>query len=249
MEGAPKRFWEIDTLRGVAIVMMIIFHALATTAFFGSFGLSTYKGFWLYFARATAITFIFLVGISMNISFTNAKKKLNPAALAFKYIKRGLQIFGLGMIITLATLVFLREGFVIFGILHFIGLSVILAYPFLRLKYINLAAGILAIALGLYLKGFTFGFRWLLWFGFIPKGLYTVDYFPILPWFGIILIGLFVSKIAYRESNRKFSIPDIGNFTPIRALSFLGRHSLFIYMVHVPLLMALLYLLGVIDFF
>lgn len=53
----------------------------------------------------------------------------------------------------LITLVFWAADFgaVIIGILHLIGLSIILAYPFLRFKFTNLLTGLAAIAVGAYI--------------------------------------------------------------------------------------------------
>ena len=59
-----KRFWEIDALRGVAIIMMVIFHTVFDLNYFGSYGFDLYSGLWFYVARATATIFIFLVGVS-----------------------------------------------------------------------------------------------------------------------------------------------------------------------------------------
>lgn len=241
---SQKRFWEIDSLRGIAIISMIIFHALCDLAFFGDFRFKLYSGLLLYFQRFIAITFIFLVGVSLNISLA----RINPSKRAFlKYLKRGLTIFGWGLVITLVTWLFLKDGFIIFGILHFIGLSVILAYPFLRLKYSNLFIGILLIALGICLREFLFDFKWLMWLGFTPMGIYTVDYFPLLPWFGIVLIGIFFSKVLYKEGKRAIALPELGSYFGIRQLQFLGRHSLFVYIAHQPLLIALLAALGIIE--
>ncbi len=62
------------------------------------------------------------------------------------------KVFSCGLIITLVTWIFLRRNFVVFGILHFIGISIILAYPFLKLRYGNLLISLLFIFLGTYLK-------------------------------------------------------------------------------------------------
>ena len=120
-----------------------------------------------------------------------------------KYLQRGLKIFGLGLIITLATWIWPGEGFIVFGALHCIGISIILAYPFLRFRYQNLLLGIILISIGIILKNFTFDFYWLLWLGFTPSTFYTVDYFPLLPWLGVVLIGIFVGNIIYPNFKRR----------------------------------------------
>jgi len=175
-------------------------------------------------------------------------RKLDCAKKVYlKYLKRGLKVFSWGLIITLTTWVFLRAGFVIFGILHFIGISIILAYPFLKLRSWNLLIGIAFISPGIYLKNFTFGYPWLMWLGLKPERFYTVDYFPIFPWFGVILIGVFFGNLLYPDYTQKFKLFDLSDFTFIRLFCFLGRHSLLIYLIHQPILITLLYLLGIVT--
>ena len=242
----PQRFWEIDFLRGIAIIMMVLYHLLYNLHYFGHYNINVYSGFWMYFARTTATIFIFLVGVSLTLSFSKAiKSNLNEKKLFLKYLRRGLKIFSWGLIITLVTWVFLREGCVVFGILHFIGISIILAYFFLKLRLWNLLIGILFIFLGLYLKSFTVNFSWLVWLGFKPAHFYTIDYFPLFPWFGVVLIGLFIGNLIYPDYSRKFYLQDFSNFSIIKSFCFLGKHSLLIYLIHQPLIIALLYLLGI----
>ncbi len=228
--------------------MMIVFHLLYDLTHFGGYDLDLHSGFWLYFARTTAAIFIFLVGVSLTISFSRAEKIQNSRQKLFlKYLKRGLSIFSWGLIITIVTWIFLRRGFVLFGILHFIGISIIMAYPFLKLRYWNLFLGITFIALGIHLNNCTFGFPWLVWLGFIPDNFYTADYFPIFPWFGVVLIGLFFGNLLYSDYTRKFNLWDISNFNFIGLFCMLGRRSLMIYLIHQPILIILLYLLGIVD--
>ena len=233
-----KRFWEIDFLRGFAVIMMLVFHFFFDLNYFGFFSFDPYW-FWKIFAYLIATIFIFLVGLSLTLSFSRVKKYKTKNELRIKYLVRGLKIFSLGLIITFITWIFLKQGFIIFGILHFIGVSIILAYPFLKFKYLNLFLGIGFILIGLILQNFTFNFYYLLWLGFIPNYFYTLDYFPIFPWFGIILIGIFFGNSFYPEGKRVFNIKEFSNlFTKL--FCFLGRHSLLIYLVHQPMLISFL---------
>ena len=244
-----KRFWEVDSTRGLAIIMMIIYHFLYDLTFFGVYPFEVYSGFLWFFARVTAFTFIFLMGVSLALSSSRAEisGEYDGGGLFNKYFKRGIKIFSLGLIVTLVTWIFIPQEFIIFGVLHFIGITIILAYPFLKQKYLNLILGVIIIILGLYLGNLNFDFNWLVWLGFIPNNLQTVDYFPILPWFGVVLLGLFFGGIFYKNYQRRFEIPDLSKRYTIRTFTFLGRNSLIIYLIHQPLLIILLYLLGVIN--
>ncbi|HLD88958.1 MAG TPA: heparan-alpha-glucosaminide N-acetyltransferase [Candidatus Nanoarchaeia archaeon] len=244
MKSIKQRFWEIDFLRGIAIVMMIIFHLMFDLAYFGSYSINVSSGFWLYFARATALMFIFLVGISLALSFSKAG---NLRKWRIKNLKRGLVVFFFGLIITLITWLFLREEFIIFGILHFIGISIIISMFFIDLKHWNLLLGIFLISLGIWLSDFTFNFPWLLWLGFQPASFYTLDYYPLLPWFGVVLIGIYFGGLLYKKNTRKFKIPDFSKSLLVKLFGFLGRNSLLIYLMHQPILIVLLYVLGIVK--
>ena len=244
-----KRFWEVDSLRGLAIIMMITYHFLFDLTFFGIYSFDVYSGFLWVFARITAFTFIFIMGVSLTLSNSRAQitGKYREWGLFKKYLKRGLKIFSLGLLITLTTWIFIPQEFIIFGVLHFIGISIILSYVFLKSKYLNLFLGIGLILLGIYLGNFTFDFNWLVWLGFIPNNLDTVDYFPLIPWFGVVLIGLFFGGLLYKNYQRQFKIPDLSKNYFVKIFSFLGRNSLIIYLIHQPILIIILYLLGVVN--
>jgi len=234
-----QRFWEIDALRGIAIVMMIIFHFFLDLSLSGRYSIDIHSVFWRDFAITVATTFIFIVGASLTISYSRLKQKSFIA-----YLKRGLKIFSWGLLITILTWLFLRERFIIFGILHFIGIAIILAYPFVKFinPVLNIIFGVVIIFLGTIVSILRFNFPYLLWLGFIPSNFHSLDYFPILPWFGIILIGISFGKIFYLDGKRIINIPDLSKFKAVKVFSFLGRHSLFIYLIHQPIMIALLYI-------
>ncbi len=236
------RFWEIDFLRGIAIILMIIFNYSFTLRFLNIQIMWNGWFFWSALPRLIASIFIILVGVSLTLSYSRAIKHFSGIELNKKYIFRGLRIFSYGILVTLGTWVFLKEGYIIFGILHFIGLSIILAYPLLRYGFGNLLIGLALIVLGAYLSNLTFPFYWLLWMGFTPENFYTIDYFPLLPWFGVVLIGVFFGNYFYPDGKRNFKLKDFSNYSIIKFLTFLGQRSLLIYLMHQPLLLAFLYL-------
>lgn len=222
-ESNPGRFWEIDCLRGLAILAMISYHLWLD--------LSWLKGFPrppIELAYPIAGCFIFLVGLSLSLSYSRLQGKVRFS----KYLKRGLRIFGWGLGITLVTWIFTPFP-VWFGILHFIGLSIILAYPILKLKTRAWIFSVLLLPL-CFLPASSAVF-WLLPFSF-P----TLDYFPLLPWFLLIPIGISVGFWLYPGYTRRFSLPGPG---PFGWLSALGRRSLFVYLIHQPVLLSLVWFL------
>ncbi|MBP1928012.1 putative membrane protein [Methanolinea mesophila] len=233
-----QRFWEIDTMRGVAICMMVLFHTLFDLTFLGVAAIQVSTGFWRYFAYVTAFLFVFLVGVSLTISSAHARKVLSPRAYYLKYIRRGLFIFGLGLAVTLVTWIIIGPWFIRFGILHLIGISIILSIPFLRFRWINLVAGILVIIAGEVVHTIR-GPDWLLPLGIHSPTFYSVDYTPLLPWFGVVLLGIFLGNLAYPDGKRRCKVPDL-KFPLRNGLVFLGRHSLAIYVIHQPVIILLI---------
>jgi len=61
-----------------------------------------------------------------------------------------------------------------------------------------------------------------------------VDYVPVFPWFGVVLLGVAAGRLVLRHA------ATIARFQPksrvLRALAFGGRHTLLLYLVHQPLI-------------
>ena len=237
-----KRFWEVDFLRGFAVVLMIIFHFLYDLNYFDIYKINLSSGPILAYLCSIGSIFLLLVGVSLTLSYSRIEKILLKKEIHLKFIKRGLKIFSLGLFITLVSWLYLGEGFIIFGVLHCIGISIILAIPFLKYRYMNLLIGIILISIGIILKNFTFDFNYLLFLGFVPNQFYTVDYFPLLPWFGVVLVGIFLGNFLYVNNKRQFRLINLDKFRFVRLFGFLGRHSLIIYFVHQPVMLALIHL-------
>ncbi len=225
--------------------MMVVYHSAYDLDALGGYDIQATSGGWALFADATAGLFLFLVGVSLAIS--RARTSLTGWRLFGKYLARGLRILAYGMILTGVFLI-LGMGVVAFGILHLIGVSIVLAYPFLRLRFTNLVLGVLIFAVGQYVlaQDLTSESYWMLPFGVVPEGLIMPDYRPLLPWFGVVLIGLFFGNVVYADGLRPARLP---NKAPAlaRPLQPLGKNSLFIYLVHQPIIVLLLATFGVVD--
>ena len=235
-----SRFWEIDLFRTIAILMMITFHTLTLLNYFDIYntGVPALRyGFWWWFPRVTGGIFIFTAGVSLTIAYSKVTRM-------WPFMRRGLKIFAWGMGITLVTWLISRQGYVRFGILHFFGIAFILAPFFLRFRFINLILGIALMAIGIYLleQRVLVDSPWLLWLGLLPPGFSTFDYWPLLPWFGLFLVGMFCGKALYPQGNRRFSIHEFND--PISsALTLPGRHPLVIYIAQWPAIIGILLLL------
>jgi uncharacterized membrane protein len=237
-----SRYWEIDALRGAAVLGMIGFHLAWDLAMYGLVRVNMGRGPWPWFSRIIATTFLTLVGISLVISDSKGK-----GSSAFrKYLLRGAKVFGLGMIITGVTYLFLGRSYVVFGILHLIGFSIVAAYPFLpyRRRWGSLLVGIAFIAAGSYLNRQSATTPWYIWLGVNEFGRSMVDWYPVLPWFGMVLVGIWLGHTLYRGGQRQFVLPDASGAPVIRQFATLGRHALLVYLVHQPVLMGILFVVN-----
>lgn len=237
------RLWEIDALRGMAIVMMVIYHLMYDLYYFEITDVVFTNRFWFYFQRATAGTFLVLTGISLTLNVDAMRRCTNTeTTIKTRLFRRGLNILGCGLIVTAGTwLVFGNELAVKFGILHFIGVATLLVYPFLALRWTNFVLWIGLSLLGRQLQGITIDSAWLLWLGVEPTNHSYVDYFPLIPWFGVMLLGVFLGNTLYGKGERNY--PLTISSLPFTYLQWLGKHSLIIYLLHQPLLFVLLTLL------
>ncbi|MCK9565241.1 MAG: DUF1624 domain-containing protein [Methanothrix sp.] len=244
IESPTVRFWEVDLLRGWAIVLMVLYHLVFDLNYFAVYHIDVSSGFWLAVARAAASLFLLLVGLSLTLSHSRAQLLGQEDRFFFRLLKRSAWILGLALGVTIVTYLIIGKGFIVFGVLHLIGLSLLLAYPFLRLQRANFIFGLLVILLGVYLQNTSVGFPWLLWLGLAPPYFYSVDYFPFFPWFGVILVGMGLGSQIYPGYRRWTSLPDLSGSPFVRSLAFLGRNSLAVYLVHQPVMIAIMYLCG-----
>ncbi|HLD81073.1 MAG TPA: heparan-alpha-glucosaminide N-acetyltransferase domain-containing protein [archaeon] len=238
-----NRLWELDALRGTSLVLMLAFNWSVTLDYFQVF--SVFQGSWLYwqlFPRLVAGAFLFIAGTSLSLSFDRFKAR-NPGnwkpLLAGKYLKRGAGIFSLGLAVSLATWQFFPREFVFFGILHLIGASIALSVPFLERRSLAVPAALLFFALAPLLQGLPANDYFLASLGFGFSGA-SLDYFPLVPWTGVVLLGLGLGGRALKLLEFK-AVPGALE----RSFALLGRNSLMVYLLHQPLLLLLLLVVGV----
>ncbi len=253
LSTANRRIWEVDAWRGIAITMMVIYHFMWDLTAFAALPVALQRGFWFYFQRTTATSFILLVGISLVISYNQTIRRSGTTkGLYPKFLRRGLKILGIAMIITIV--IALANAFVPgfngridFGVLHFIGVAILLAYPFLRFRWLNLLFAAVFFAASYAIRAVPVDTLAFVWLGFEPPNYYYLDYFPLVHWFSVVLIGIFIGNTLYARGERQFHLPDFSSFFPMNALRFLGRHSLLIYAIHQPILLLLLGMVMVVS--
>lgn len=238
-EIPDRRFSELDAFRGIAILMMVLFHLIFDLSFFSLYPVDIQQGFWRYFGYTTASFFISVAGVAVMIRSSRLSPDSSGINFFSPFMKRGMFLIAVGFGITLVTYIFLQgQGYVIFGILHLIGVSTILAPFFFRIGKFGVIPGILLIIIG-WVVPLPLGPFWLIWVGVHPAGFYSVDYTPLIPWFGVFLIGMAAGSWIYPGGKRSFQISERVT-RKLRILTLPGRHSLVIYLIHQPVLLLIL---------
>lgn len=242
VNGTPAntRYALLDCIRGLAVLNMVVYHGvydwvciLNHPASWFTQGEAAYL-----WQQAICWTFILVSGAV----FPAGK---HP-------VKRGMQVLGCGLVLTAVTVLAMPSEQILFGVLHFLGVAMLLsalAKPllskipasvgaacsfilFLLTKTLpsgGLGAGDILIWP---LPEVLYNYKWTFPFGLMGPGFYSADYFPVIPWLFLFWTGLFLWRLVsacWREKMVSFeTVPLIG---------WLGRHSLLIYMLHQPVLL------------
>jgi uncharacterized membrane protein len=157
--------------------------------------------------------------------------------LSKKTLSHGLKVFFWGLVLTFITYYYNSYLFIRFGILHLIGISIL---SFLLLNSLS-SAKLLALSIVLLVAGNTISAipistSYLLPLGLTPPGFQSMDYYPLLPWYGVFLLGVLTGRNLYSSRRSLLSVSLHPNI-----INYLGQHSLLIYLIHQPILLALLY--------
>lgn len=237
MKGMPpdsRRSALLDALRGVAILGMITYHIAFDLSLFWGSDIDVEHGAWWFLARATAITFLLVSG--MAVAFSEEQSlSLSLKDRWSKRIQRSLLIALCALLVSFATYLLDSETYVRFGILHLLAVSRLILPLTLRLKRWNILLGALIIAL-FHTVPFVRDTSLLLPFGIVPPAFATVDYFPIVPWIGVLLMGMGSVQLKFI---RDFFIHQRSQ----TLLTAVGRRSLLIYLIHQPIILLTLRLI------
>lgn len=232
-----ERIWEIDFLRGVSIILMVGYHLLydlgefrgMTKVLFFSTDLDSTG--WKIAQSFFAALFVVLSGISGTLTRSN--------------IRRGLRLLAVSLAVTAVTYIIDPSQAIWFGILQCLGVSMLLYGAVFKKAGAAVCAawGAAVLGLGAFLpaikRALAVRFDWLLPLGLHSPTFSSFDYFPFIPWFGVFLIGAALGKSVY--ASRRSLLPWR---LPVTFVNLAGRHSLLIYLVHQPLIMGVLYLIG-----
>jgi len=225
----------IDIARGVAIVAMVIYHLCWDLSFYGFIPVDVgYDPGWVFFARSILFSFMFLVGVGLVLGHGDRMRWR-------RFWRRWLFLAAGALLISLGTWLTFPESFVYFGVLHAIALFSLLALPFMFTPvWLTALVGAVVIALHFLYRDPLFNAVPLSWIGFWEVPPLTNDLVPVFPWLAVVLGGIVVARLV-RGSRVETRLSEIrpGN-RPAKILGWMGRWSLVIYVVHQPLLLAVI---------
>ncbi|MDR3600555.1 MAG: heparan-alpha-glucosaminide N-acetyltransferase [Desulfosporosinus sp.] len=220
-----QRYGEIDVLRAIAIVLMVLFHCVYDLNEFAGVPVDYQAPLWFLIGKTSALLFIFISGLASGLS-------RSP-------VRRGLKVLFFGMVITVVTYLFMKEEYIRFGILHFLGVAMILS-PFLfRLSSRTLwgLASVFAL-LGFWFKGQVVQTSLFLPFGLMYDGFSSLDYYPIFPYLAVTLLGILAYRHFYAQRKRSL-FPFRLNF---ELIEWVSRNSLGIYLIHQPIILFIIFI-------
>lgn len=235
LKAAAHRYMLIDVARGCALVLMIAYHFTFDLNHLAKLGVDfNHDPRWLGFRTVIVSLFLLLVGVSQSLAYHQGLDRV-------RYLKRLALLLGCAGLVTLGSWLMFPKTFIFFGILHFIAVAAVLGLLTLRFYRLSLVMGIVLIVLGTMVAHPWFDHPGLQWIGLMTHKPFTEDYVPVLPWFGVVLIGQFLGTALLRKPAGAV-LAWTGSTPLCRMLALGGRHSLLIYMVHQPMLFGLLYL-------
>jgi uncharacterized membrane protein len=226
----------VDLARGLAIVQMVVYHFIYDLTYFGwvHFVMTEEAG-WIAWRNAIVSQFLLVCGVGIGLGDAAGRS-------GARFWRRWRQIAAAAALVSLATAWLFGPRFIWFGILHFVAVALLLARPLPALGLANLAIGAALIVLGLSVHDAHFDPAWVDWIGLAAHKPATEDYVPLLPWFGVIAIGI---GLAGLWRKRGFAVPPSWqrlDSAPSRALRWSGQWPLTIYLLHQPILMGVLFL-------
>lgn len=239
-----KRLHIIDEYRGLIVINMVLYHAIWDLVFM-------FGNDWEWFISERQGWRIWIGGSFILISGFCWKMSRNP-------MKRGLLVYACGVVVSAVTLLFTPDAKIIFGVLTLIGSSMLLMNLFDLLfqkihPYIGIVVSLVAFFLTFGVNRGYFGFgevklmevpkAWYAngvttYLGFPESSFVSADYYAIFPWFFLFCAGYFLHSLYTTYKSERVDKVLTASLCP--PLGWIGRHALWIYMIHQPVIYGIL---------
>ena len=234
MKNNTRLHWA-DALRGIFILMMVVYHFVFDLHYFGVISQNVSEGAWTIFSHLIQFGFFGLVGFSLHLSY----RRSGYRPFLKRQFKRAGLVLLVALAISLATTFALPGGAIWFGALHFIAVAIALGAVLIPYPMILALSVIPIYLLGEWFADLSVSHLWLLPLGIVPVNYGSLDYFPLFPWLSLVFLGILVAH--WMEKRSLLRNPQ--KLPRIHSLEFLGRHSLLIYVLHQPILFGGLWLI------
>lgn len=224
-----------DALRGLAVLLMLVFHSAYDLNHFNFLSLDLLHGhFWPAFQKVIVTLFVGVAGVSLALA---ARQGLKWS----RFWRREAALVASAGLVSAGSYGLFPTSWIFFGVLHFMALASVLALPFLRLGGWNVLLGCVALLLPCWIDSSVFNAAGLQWVGLGTEVANTKDYTPFLPWFGVMLFGVYIGGKLERCA---LCLKPLPAWRGLRWIMWLGRHSLVVYLAHQPLLMAFFWMIA-----
>jgi len=228
-----QRSLHVDAWRGTACVLMIFYHFCYDLNYLQIVSFDFYHNpFWLGLRTLIVSLFLGIVGISLHLASVYGLR-------VQAFIKRLVILLGSAALVSAVSFLLFHERYIFFGILHFIAVASVLGLLFRRWLWFNLACGSGFLIIDMSVQHPFFNQSVLQWIGLMTYKPPTEDYVPLLPWFGVVLLGMSLGNYLHNQGYIYRPLQSVWG----RGLAGMGRHSLLIYLLHQPLLLGGLWLL------
>ena len=238
MSAPTRRFNGLDTIRGITLVSMIAYHACWDMVYIFGADWDWYRSDGAYlWQQSICWTFILLSGYCWHLGRHHGK--------------RGLLVFGGGVLVSAVTFVAMPENLVFCGVLTLLGTAALLTIPLDPLlrripAQVGLAGSFLLFLLARDVNSGYLGFEGVKvlvlpqsWYrnyfapllGFPQPGFYSTDYFSLLPWIFLFWTGYYLYRLRRQEPPR----------LSLSVVTALGQNSLLVYLLHQPVVYGVLW--------
>jgi len=241
-----ERFSEIDLVRGLALIGMAVYHEVHIAKFIVTGQFWQAAGVPRLFGWLVALTFLFVFGMSAQIKYQRLRQKKLPFPQIYQqFFWRAVVIAMSAGVVSLSTWLSLPDHWIRMGVLHFFAIATLLLPFFLENKKRLLVAVIAVLLIWAVLQPFdtsSLTTYWLLPFDLLPAGYTSLDHWPQIPFLAVPLAGALLS--TWYVPRRTQWIPH--NFSTVRLTApfvWIGRHSLLVYLLHVPGLLLFTFLI------
>lgn len=227
-----KRYYEIDIIKSIAVILMVVFHFYYIYYLIGKPLVNMDNKILVWSSIISHTLFIFLFGINLSLSYN---KNENKSEYYEKQIKKSIIYLFIGTIISFVSYKLIPNKFIFFGIFQFFSLSILISQPFVTNEFTSIIGLVIFSLLNLLQKN---GYKNNMINNII--GLNTnfksIDYFPFIPYFIYVLLGITVGHLVYKNGKRSIDLDyldkKVENSKLLQFLIYIGQNSLIIYVLH-----------------